>query len=587
MLTPSIPLVLPLLVAAILAVFRRHLTAVFAGRVAIATALAVAAATLTLVNDTRDEAILVLRPGGAGFAFVVDTASALLVLLGAILVAVAIAFSTRYVEEASPPFYALLLIFLAAAAGFCFTGDLVTLLIFGETMSATARRLIPFHPDEHDHLAARNFAVSDAAGAILFFAGACLLWARTGSLNFAQIGRALGPSSDALVATAFALLICGLLVKTAIAPFHFWLPGVTAAAPAPVAALIGAVMLDLGLYAVARIYWTVFSGPLAAHENDLRAILAAFGALTALAGAALCYSQRDLKRLLAFATISHMGIQMLGVALLTRQALAGVVIYVLGFAAIKSGLFLAAGIVLYRAGTLDEVELAARHRLLPGIAALLLAGAAGLAGAPPFGTFWGELMIGGSAHAMGYSWIDWTVFLSGAATAGAIFRFTARAFFGWGPKAHAQLSDRRAAEMARSHTPVIMAATATVLILIGLLAGLAPGLTGSAESVAIYFQDREAYARRVIDGLAPYPPTVGDQPALPGDYTRGLGTLGLALALAGSTLWSRSVRRVAGLRSAVRVLKAAHNGLVIHSVGWVIAGAAAFSAAALLFLRTY
>jgi multicomponent Na+:H+ antiporter subunit D len=362
---------------------------------------------------------------------------------------------------------------------------------------------------------------------------------------------------------------------------------VNAVAPAPVALLFSGVMVELGLYAVARIFWTVFSGPLSAHTTDVRAIFASFGAVTAVAGAALCYSQRDLKRLLAFATISHMGVQMLGVALLTRQALAGVLIYALGHAAIVGGLFLAAGIVLYRAGTLDEIELAARHRLLPGIAALLLAGAAGLAGAPPFGAFWGELMIGGSAHAMGNFWVDWIVFLSGAATAGAIFRFTARAFFGWGPKAHAQMSDRRAAQMVRTHTPFVLGAAATVLILIGVLAGLAPGLTGSAESVAIYFQDRESYARRVLDNLAPYPPSVGNQPALPGDYTRGLGTLAIAIGLATATLKSRSVRRVVGVRSAVRALQAAHNGIVIHSVAWVIAGAAAFSAAALLFLRTY
>jgi hypothetical protein len=74
---------------------------------------------------------------------------------------------------------------------------------------------------------------------------------------------------------------------------------------------------------------------------------------------------------------------------------------------------------------------------------------------------------------------------------------------------------------------------------------------------------------------------------LPGDYSRGLGTLAAALVLAGATLRIRGVRRVAGLRSAVRVLQTAHNGLVIHSVGGVIAGAAAFSAAALILLRTY
>ena len=576
---------LPLFVAMLLAAVRRPIAG--ASWFAALASLGVAAAALSMSNAVSDEAIRAYRPGELGFVFVVDAASAMLVLLAALLTTAAIIFSARYLEEAGARYYALMLLFLAGAVGFCLTGDLFTLLIFGGLMSAAALRLGHYKPDQHDHLAARNFLVSETAGAILILSGTALLWIRTGAITFASIGRALDGRSDALVAAAFALLVCGFLVKAAIAPFHFWLPGLTTAVPAPVAVLISAVMVELGLYAIARLYWTVFSAPLAPHQNELRNLLASFGAVTALAGAALCYSQRDLKRLLAFSTVSHMGIQMLGIALLTRQALAGVAIYVIGHAAIKGGLFLAAGIVLYRAGTLDEIELAARHRLLPGIAALLLAGAAGLAGAPPFGTFWGELMIGGSAHALRNHWVDWIVFLSGAATAGAIFRFTARAFFGWGPKAHSQTSDRRAAAMARPHTPASLAIPAAALILLGVFAGLIPGLTGRAESVAIYFQDHEAYARRVIDRLAPYPPTVGDQPALPGDFSRGLGALAAALALAGATLRWRSVRNVAGLRFAARVLKAAHNGVVIHSVTWLMVGAAAFSAAALLFLRTY
>lgn len=583
--TRLIPILLPLLAAALLAVVRFRIGRVAAVRLAVAVAIVVAGAGLSLVNTARDEAITSYHLGPV--TFVIDPASAMLVVLVSVLTAAALATSIPYLEDAGPRYAALMMLFLAGACGFSLTSDLFTLLIFAQTMSAAAYPLAAHKPEEHAPLAGRNFLVSDLAGALLMLAGSAMLWLRAGSFNFAAIGRALDGRADTLVATAFALLMCGLLVKAAVAPFHFWLPGVNAAAPAPVAVLFSGVMVELGLYAIARVYWTVFSAPLAPHANQLRTIFASFGAVTALAGAALCYSQYDLKRLLAFATISHVGIQLLGIALIDRAALAGVAIYVLGHAAIKSGLFLAAGIVLYRAGTYDEIELAARHRLLPGIAVLLLAGAAGLAGAPPFGTFWGEMMIGGAAHALRHPWIEWIVFLSGAATAGAIFRFTARAFFGWGPKAHAQRSDRRAAETAHPHTPAAMAIAATVLILIGLLAGFAPGITGAAESLAIHFQDRDAYARSVLDHLTPYPPTVGDQPALPGDYSRGLGTLAAALALAAATLRSRSVRRVAGLRSAVRILKAAHNGLVIHSLGWVIAGAAAFSAAAILFLRTY
>ncbi len=543
---------------------------------------------ISFLNLTRDEAIVAYRPFGGHFVLVIDPAAGMLVLLAAILTGAALAFSGPFLPDAGPRYAALMLVFLAGACGFSLTGDLFTLLVFAQLMSAAAAfPLATFQPEEHAPLAGRNFLITDSAGALLMAVGSVTLWLRAGSFNFAAVGRALDGGADAVVTGAFALMVCGLLVKAAIAPFHFWLPGVNAAAPAPVAILFSGVMVELGLYAIARIYWTIFSASLAPHVDQLRTIFAIFGGVTALAGAALCYAQQDLKRLLAFATISHLGIQMLGLALLDRRALAGLAIYLLAHAAIKSGLFLAAGIVLYRVGSYEEGELAARHRVLPGIAVLLVAGAAGLAGAPPFGTFWGEMMIGGAAHALRHPWVEWVVFLSGAATAGAIFRFTARAFFGWGPKGHAHRSERRAAEMARPHTPPAMAIAATVLILVGLLAGLAPRLTGAAESLAIYFQDRDSYARRVLDHLAPYPPTVGDQPALPGDYSRGLGTLAAALVLAGATLRIRGVRRVAGLRSAVRVLQTAHNGLVIHSVGGVIAGAAAFSAAALILLRTY
>jgi multicomponent Na+:H+ antiporter subunit D len=579
--TPAIALCLPLVIAALLTVV--HKRPIGASWLASLASLGVAGAALSMVNLTREEGISAWRPGGIGFTFVFDTGAAMLVLLAALITAAAALYSSRYLHGEGSRFFALMLVHLSGAVGFCITGDLLTLVLFSEVMSATAYRLTRYKPEEPAPLGRRNFLVADLFGAAMMLVGTALLYGRTDAVNFAQIGRMLGDRSDWLVAAAFALIVCGLLVKSAVAPFHFWLPGVTAAAPTPVSVLFAGVMVELGIYGIARVYWTIFSRPLAPHEADLRVILAAFGTVTAVAGALLCYSQRDLKRLLAFATVSHIGIQILGLALLSREALAGVAIYIMGHATIKSGLFLAAGVVLYRAGTMDELALAHHHWPLPGIAALLLAGAAGLAGAPPFGTFWGEMMIGGAAHALRNPWVEWIVFLSGAATAGAIFRFTARAFFGWGPRAHIQ----HTTPMPKAHTPAAMAFPAAALIVLGLLAGLAPGLTGAAESVAIHFQDHEAYARRVLDLQAPYPPTVGDQPALPGDYSRGLGQLAAAIVLAGTTIWSRSTRRVAGLRTVARILKDAHNGLVLHSVTWIMLGAAAFSIASLLLLRTY
>ena len=198
--------------------------------------------------------------------------------------------------------------------------------------------------------------------------GIALLYSRTGALNLAQIGRALdGRGADALVTTAFALIVCGFLVKAAIVPFHFWLADAHAVAPAPVCV---AVQRRDGR-ARSSTRWCASTGPSSParwrrSRPSCATLLATFGAVTALSGAAMCYAQRHLKRLLAFSTISHMGILLLGVALLTPQALAGVELYVVGHALLKGGLFLAAGILLHRAATLDEIELAAHPRRLPG-----------------------------------------------------------------------------------------------------------------------------------------------------------------------------------------------------------------------------
>src|SRR5213078_3991863 len=126
-------------------------------------------------------------------------------------------------------------------------------------------------------------------GSILLLFGIGLLYGRTGALNLAQMGRALadGPH-DALVAVAFALVACGLLVKAAVVPFHLWTADAYAVAPTPVCILLAGAFSEIGLYGLARVYWTVFDGPFGTHHAELRAILVGLGVLTGLLGAVMC-----------------------------------------------------------------------------------------------------------------------------------------------------------------------------------------------------------------------------------------------------------------------------------------------------------
>jgi multicomponent Na+:H+ antiporter subunit D len=286
-------------------------------------------------------------------------------------------------------------------------------------------------------------------------------------------------------------------------------------------------MVELGLYAATRIYWVVFSGVLLPYVSGIGVVLAVLGTATAAIGAAVCFAEHDLKRLLAFSVIAHAGIMLVGVALWKTGALAGVELYGLEQGLLHGGLFLAAGILLYRTGSLDECELSGRGRRMPWLGALFFLGAAGLAGLPPFATFWGDVLLDGAAARLGYTWVAWLVFLTEAVMAAAVVRFALGVFAGWGaPTAH-----DRPAPRGHAHAPFSMYAPPTLLVLLSAMAGLAPRLTGASESAAIYLEDRVGYAQRVLDLLTPYPPTVSDAPATGPDLVRSLATAAVAQLL--------------------------------------------------------
>jgi len=590
--------------AALLAALNRVLPRWLASLIAIATSVAVGCVAVATVVFNGDNSIVVYWFGGwtprngtaLGIGFVIDHTGAMLVLLASVLMTAALVFSTRYFDTVGTLYHALMMVFLAAIDGFSQTGDLFNLFVFFELMSVAAYVLCGYKSEEPGPLAgALNFAVTNTVGAFLVLTGIALLYGRTGALNMAQIGRALDGRADVLVVCAFTFLVCGFLVKAAIVPFHFWLADAHAVAPAPVCVLFSGIMVELGLYAAVRIYWAVFSGALEAHQNELRNLLAGFGAVTAAAGAVMCYAQRHLKRLLAFSTISHMGILLLGVATLTSEGLAGAGVYAMGHAMVKGGLFLAAGILLHRTGTVDEIELVSRRHHLRWTGGLFILGAAGLAGLPPFATFWGDMMMSGAADRLGYGWIEWLTFAAAAVTAGAVFRFAGRACFGWGPRAEefrqpgSKIQERPDTIAGHRHTPAAMSVSAAVLLVMGLLAGLAPRLTGGALAAAIHIQDRVGYAQRVLEMLTPYAPVVGEQSALPGDLLRGIGTLVAAVVLAAVTLGSRRVRKAAGrthwLRVCVKGLRDLHSGIIPDYVTWLLVGVGVFGVSAAMWLK--
>ncbi|MEU6591587.1 complex I subunit 5 family protein [Streptomyces sp. NPDC046881] len=436
---------IPLLGAALLVATGRHLPRVAAEVVGFVVSGATAALALVLLLNSAPPMVewvggwLPVDGESVGILVVGDGPALGMAALVSLLTLAALAYSWRYFDE--PPrdrtgsFTALMLVFQGAMCGFAVAGDLFNAFVFFELMSVVAYALTGYRIDEAKAVqGALTFGVVNSLGAYAMLMGIALLYARTGELAMTKIGRGLDAAGqggpDALVLASFVLVLTGLLVKAAAVPFHFWLPDAHAVAPTPVCMLLSGVMVELGAYGVWRVYGTVFAGPGGIPAADLTRALVTLGVLTAATGAVMCWYQRHIKRLLAYSTVAHTGLFLVGLGVLTPEGDDGVALYLLGHAGVKAALFACAGVLLDRFGSVDEHALHGRARQLRATGVMFAVGALGLAGLPPFGTALGKAV---AEEAVGGP-LTVVYVAASAITAGAVLRVTGRVFLGLGPR---------------------------------------------------------------------------------------------------------------------------------------------------------
>jgi multicomponent Na+:H+ antiporter subunit D len=346
-------------------------------------------------------------------------------------------------------------------------------------------------------------------------------------------------------------------------------------------------MVELGVYAVARVYWTAFAGALEPSAAAIRPILVWLGVATALVGALMCVQQRHLKRLLAFSTVSHVGLFLICLGLLTHVGIAAVAAYVLAHAFAKAALFMCVGILVHRFAEVDELRLRGcgrDDRALRLVGVLFALGGLVLAGAPMVGVFLGKSLGEGAASEGGFGWTIIVFILASGLTAGAVQRAAGTIFGGWGedeqPESEQPQESDEESETLQPHdrTPATMLVPAALLTAAALVASVFPGLSDAVQQAAGRFVDAPAYVGAVLHGHAHFAP-IEPESLKPEDFLWSALSLALALGLAwvslfGGRLFEAIPTRLRRAGQAGQdVLQAIHSGHVGDYVAWLTLGA--------------
>ena len=418
------------LLAALLSTRERNAHAVLAGAVA----LGVATSLAFLFPRIADGGVVVERISwlpslGIDLVLRVDGFAWLMGMMVAVIGALVVLYARYYLSPDDPAsrFYSLLLGFMGAMLGVVISGNLVQLVVFWELTSLFSFLLIGYwHHRKDARRGARMAFVVTTTGGLAMLAGMLLLGNVVGSYEL----EAVLAAGDQVRAhphyhLILVLVLAGALTKSAQFPFHFWLPHAMAA-PTPVSAYLhSATMVKAGVFLLARL-WPVLSG-----TDAWFWIVGGCGLTTLLLGAYVAMFQNDLKSLLAYSTLSHLGLITLLLGMNSPLAALAAVFHIANHGTFKASLFMAVGIIDHETGTRDMRKLHGLYRYMPGTAKLAMVACAAMAGVPLLNGFLSkEMFFAETVHLHATPLAEFL--LPAAATVAGLFAVVYSLRFGWG-----------------------------------------------------------------------------------------------------------------------------------------------------------
>ncbi|AFJ02268.1 Na(+) H(+) antiporter subunit A, Na(+) H(+) antiporter subunit B [Methylophaga frappieri] len=345
---------------------------------------------------------------GLSFSFRLDGLAMLFSLL-ILLIGLLIIFYARYyltAKDSTSRFYAYLLMFMGSMLGIVLSENILLLVVFWELTSLTSFLLISFWQYRQDARQGARMALTiTGAGGLALLAAMLLIGHIAGSYQLTDVLAAAETiKADPLFVPALILFLLGVFTKSAQFPFHFWLPHAMAA-PTPVSAYLhSATMVKAGIFLLAR-FFPVFSG-----TPEWIWLVGGAGMMTLLLGAYVALFKHDLKGLLAYSTLSHLGLITLLFGFSSEMALVAALFHIINHATFKGSLFMVAGIIDHESGTRDMRKLNGLFRMMPHTAVLAMIAAAAMAGVPLLNGFISkEMFFEQALSASGGDWTAWIV----------------------------------------------------------------------------------------------------------------------------------------------------------------------------------
>ncbi|MCL2850559.1 MAG: Na+/H+ antiporter subunit D, partial [Micrococcales bacterium] len=394
-----LPVILPLLGAGLtLALFGRPRLQKFVSVTTLTTVLAVSVTLLVAVCDGP----LVLEIGGwagrgdpaVGIVVVADRLSALMLTVSAAVTLCVLVYSQAQGDDEETTaqrlgpvsiYHPTYLILTAGVANAFVSGDLFNIYVGFEALLAASYVLLTLGGTAERIRAGSVYVVVAITSSLLFLIGIAVAYGATGTLNLAQMGERMADVDPGVRLLVAMLLLIAFGIKAAIFPLAFWLPDSYPTAPAPVTAVFAGLLTKVGVYAMIRTRALLFPG------GGLDDVLMWMALATMIVGILGAVAQDDIKRLLSFTLISHIGFMVFGVALATTEAWSAAIYYVVHHITVQTALFLVAGLVERYGGTTSLSRLGGMAKGAPVIAVLFFVPALNLAGIPPLSGFVGKV----------------------------------------------------------------------------------------------------------------------------------------------------------------------------------------------------